>query len=77
MATGSAYPALFLSDQALAIAQADPGLIPIAPGPGDTFNAGGNCTIQWDVDQSGVWKNVTVGEPVLRPWTSLEALHDY
>ncbi|KAI5893531.1 uncharacterized protein SCHCODRAFT_02677580 [Schizophyllum commune H4-8] len=33
---------------------------PTAPGPGDVFAAGGNCTIQWAVDQSGSWNNVTI-----------------
>jgi hypothetical protein len=37
-------------------------LIPTAPGPGQTFTAGSNCTIIWDVDQSGLWKNVTIGD---------------
>jgi hypothetical protein len=37
-------------------------LIPTAPGPGQTFNAGSNCTIIWDVDRSGLWKNVTIGD---------------
>ncbi|EKM59876.1 uncharacterized protein PHACADRAFT_85619 [Phanerochaete carnosa HHB-10118-sp] len=36
------------------------GVTPTAPGPGQTFNAGSNCTIQWDVDQSETWKNVTI-----------------
>ncbi|KAF9268016.1 hypothetical protein L218DRAFT_1073386 [Marasmius fiardii PR-910] len=30
---------------------------PIAPGPGDSFAAGGSCTIKWEV---GGWKNVTI-----------------
>ncbi|KAI0699441.1 hypothetical protein BC835DRAFT_1526282 [Cytidiella melzeri] len=36
------------------------GLTPTAPGPGQTFEAGSNCTIRWDVDQSGRWNNVTI-----------------
>lgn len=36
-------------------------LTPTAPGPGQTFDAGSACTIQWDVDQSGTWTNVTIG----------------
>lgn len=43
------------------IASALADLTPTAPGPGQTFNAGSNCTIEWDVDQSGTWKNVTIG----------------
>ncbi|KAI0763267.1 hypothetical protein BC629DRAFT_1294137 [Irpex lacteus] len=33
---------------------------PTAPGPGQTFTAGSNCTIIWDVDESGSWRNVTI-----------------
>ena len=36
-------------------------LTPTAPGPGESYSAGSNCTIQWDVDQSGIWTNVTIG----------------
>ncbi|KAI0347283.1 hypothetical protein BDW22DRAFT_1351693 [Trametopsis cervina] len=36
------------------------GLTPTAPGPGQTFNAGSNCTIVWNADQTGTWKNVTI-----------------
>ncbi len=39
-------------------------LTPTAPGPGETYSAGSNCTIQWDVDQSGIWTNVTIGASV-------------
>ncbi|KIP04556.1 hypothetical protein PHLGIDRAFT_55565, partial [Phlebiopsis gigantea 11061_1 CR5-6] len=42
----------------LARARAD--LIPTAPGPGETFDAGSACTIEWDADQSGTWTNVTI-----------------
>lgn len=37
-------------------------LIPTAPGPGETFTAGGTCTIEWNVDGSGAWTNVSIGE---------------
>ena len=37
-------------------------LTPTAPGPGDTFAAGSPCTIQWDVDTSGKWTNVSIRE---------------
>lgn len=36
-------------------------LIPTAPGPGEIFIAGDNCTIRWNADQSGTWKNVAIG----------------
>ena len=37
-------------------------LIPTAPGPGEFFKAGDNCTIEWNADETGVWTNVTIGE---------------
>ena len=46
---------LFLVTKALA------DVAPTAPGPGQTFNAGSICTVEWDADQSGTWKNVTIG----------------
>ncbi|GJE87548.1 GPI anchored serine-threonine rich family protein [Phanerochaete sordida] len=42
----------------IAVALAD--LTPTAPGPGQSFNAGSNCTINWDVDSTGTWNNVTI-----------------
>ncbi|KAI0375625.1 hypothetical protein BV20DRAFT_1008223 [Pilatotrama ljubarskyi] len=39
-------------------AQAD--ITPIAPGPGDTFAAGSDCTIKWTGDQTGQWTNVSI-----------------
>ncbi|THG99320.1 hypothetical protein EW026_g3018 [Hermanssonia centrifuga] len=33
---------------------------PTTPGPGETYNAGSNCTITWDVDNSGTWTNITI-----------------
>ncbi|KAJ3553280.1 hypothetical protein NM688_g3698 [Phlebia brevispora] len=35
-------------------------LTPTAPGPGQTFNAGSECTIEWQADESGTWTNVTI-----------------
>ncbi|KZT12464.1 uncharacterized protein LAESUDRAFT_639480, partial [Laetiporus sulphureus 93-53] len=35
-------------------------LTPTAPGPGERFIAGSNCTIEWDADTSGTWTNVTI-----------------
>ncbi|KZT20351.1 hypothetical protein NEOLEDRAFT_1034111, partial [Neolentinus lepideus HHB14362 ss-1] len=35
-------------------------LVPVAPGPGDIFYTGSNCTIVWDVDTTGTWKNVSI-----------------
>lgn len=34
------------------------GITPIAPGPGDQFNAGSPCTIQWQVGEN--WSNFTI-----------------
>ena len=47
----------------LLVAKALADLTPTAPGPGQSYSAGSNCTIQWDVDQSGTWTNVTIGTP--------------
>jgi len=33
---------------------------PTAPGPGDSFNAGAACTIQWGLDTSNTWKNFSI-----------------
>ena len=34
---------------------------PTAPGPGDSYNTGLNCSISWQADTGGIWKNVTIG----------------
>ncbi|KAI0677609.1 hypothetical protein C8Q78DRAFT_100679 [Trametes maxima] len=33
---------------------------PTAPGPGDSFAAGSDCTIKWNADSTGEWKNVSL-----------------
>ncbi|KAI0650801.1 hypothetical protein C8Q79DRAFT_868422, partial [Trametes meyenii] len=33
---------------------------PTAPGPGDSFAAGSDCTIKWNADDAGEWKNVSI-----------------
>lgn len=38
--------------------RADPN--PSSPGPGDVFIEGKPCTISWDVDLTGVWKNMNI-----------------
>ncbi len=40
-------------------------ITPTAPGPGDTFAAGSDCTIKWTADTSGQWTNVTICEFVM------------
>ena len=50
-----------LSSALLARVRAD--LTPTAPGPGETFDAGSACTIEWDADAGGTWTNVTIGAP--------------
>ncbi|OSX60246.1 hypothetical protein POSPLADRAFT_1092751, partial [Postia placenta MAD-698-R-SB12] len=35
-------------------------LTPVAPGPGESFTAGSECTLQWDADTTGAWKNVSI-----------------
>ena len=34
--------------------------LPTAPGPGDSFAAGSPCQIQWSVDSTGQWTNVSI-----------------
>lgn len=36
-------------------------LVPIIPRPGDSFSAFSECTIGWEADTSGTWKNITIG----------------
>ncbi|GAA6011736.1 hypothetical protein JCM11491_000734 [Sporobolomyces phaffii] len=35
-------------------------VVPTAPGPGDSFNEGSPCPIQWNVDTTGTWTNFTI-----------------
>ncbi|GAA5996839.1 hypothetical protein JCM5350_000504 [Sporobolomyces pararoseus] len=35
-------------------------VVPTAPGPGDTFNEGSTCPIQWNLDTTGTWTNFTI-----------------
>lgn len=34
---------------------------PIAPGPGEVFTAGSECSISWTPDESGKWKSFSIG----------------
>ena len=34
---------------------------PTAPGPGEVFTAGSECSIAWTADQSGKWKSFSIG----------------
>jgi hypothetical protein len=44
----------------VSLAAAD--IVPIAPGPGDVFNAGAECTIKWTPDASASWTNMTISK---------------
>jgi len=35
-------------------------LTPVAPGPGDIFPAGSQCSMGWTPDSTGTWTNVTI-----------------
>jgi len=35
-------------------------MTPTAPGPGDVFSAGSVCSLSWEPDTTGLWKNVTI-----------------
>ncbi|KZT74375.1 hypothetical protein DAEQUDRAFT_190275 [Daedalea quercina L-15889] len=51
-------PVLAMSVSLASLALAD--VTPTAPGPNETFIAGFNCTVDWDADMSGTWKNMTI-----------------
>ena len=34
---------------------------PTAPGPGEVFAVGSECSVSWTPDQSGKWKSFTIG----------------
>ena len=53
-----AYAGLVALLAGSAVVRADP--TPTAPGPGDVFKEGGQCTFTWDVDTSGTWKQMNV-----------------
>lgn len=36
-------------------------VIPTAPGPGEVFTAGSECSISWTPDESGRWKSFSIG----------------
>ncbi|KAI0765994.1 hypothetical protein BC629DRAFT_1266598, partial [Irpex lacteus] len=42
----------------LALARADP--TPSAPGPGDVFNQGADCKIEWSPDTTGTWTQMSI-----------------
>lgn len=43
---------------AIASTRADPN--PSVPGPGDVYNEGSNCQIEWDADTTGTWKTMNI-----------------
>lgn len=43
---------------AIAAVRADPN--PTVPGPGDKYNAGATCHIEWDPDTTGQWKVMNI-----------------
>ncbi|KAI0694582.1 hypothetical protein C8T65DRAFT_55212 [Cerioporus squamosus] len=53
-----AYAGLAALIAGSAFVRADP--VPTAPGPGDVFKVGGQCTFTWDADTTGVWKEMNV-----------------
>lgn len=48
----------FLTFAILCIAQ----VIPTAPGPGETFREGSDCTVKWKPDTTGTWDSFDIGE---------------
>ncbi|TBU33998.1 hypothetical protein BD309DRAFT_969427 [Dichomitus squalens] len=53
-----AYAALAALIANAAFARAE--VVPTAPGPGDVFKQGGQCTFTWTPDTTGVWKQMNV-----------------
>ncbi|KAI9062730.1 hypothetical protein FKP32DRAFT_1677236 [Trametes sanguinea] len=53
-----AYAGLLALLAGTAVVRADP--VPTAPGPGDVFKQGGQCTFTWDADTTGQWKTMNV-----------------
>lgn len=47
-----------LASSLIPLISADP--VPTAPGPGDVFKEGGDCTFTWTPDTTGVWKVMNV-----------------
>ncbi|KAH9853485.1 hypothetical protein C2E23DRAFT_821605 [Lenzites betulinus] len=45
---------------AASVGVATAGLTPTAPGPGDSFAAGSDCTIKWNADTTGQWTNTSI-----------------
>jgi len=52
------FVSALLASLAVVSVHADPN--PTAPGPGDSFNEGTQCSIAWDADTSGVWKVMNI-----------------
>ena len=53
-----AYASLALLIAGSALVRADP--VPTAPGPGDVFKVGGQCSFTWTADTTGTWKEMNV-----------------
>ena len=53
-----AYAALAVLIAGSILVRADP--VPTAPGPGDVFKVGGQCSFTWTADTTGTWKEMNV-----------------
>ncbi|KDQ61813.1 hypothetical protein JAAARDRAFT_55139 [Jaapia argillacea MUCL 33604] len=58
MFTLATFTALLASSSLLLAVRADP--TPTAPGPGDSFNEGQQCSITWTPDTTGTWKTMSI-----------------
>ena len=56
MLSRSAFSTFVLSFALAALAD----VTPTEPGPGDVFQQGGSCTIGWNPDQTGTWKELNI-----------------
>ncbi|KAG9015447.1 hypothetical protein FRB94_000051 [Tulasnella sp. JGI-2019a] len=53
-------PAAGLLLMSVSIYVASSAVAPTAPGPGSTFDEGSMCTVEWEVDTTGEWKDMTI-----------------
>ncbi|GAA5908968.1 uncharacterized protein JCM6883_002567 [Sporobolomyces salmoneus] len=51
---------LFLVASSALVSRVNGDVVPTAPGPGDSFNEGSPCPIQWNLDTTDTWTNFTI-----------------
>lgn len=51
-------------------------VVPTTPGPNETYIAGSPCKVAWNVDETGAWKNMTVGAFITVTISNADALKE-